>query len=262
MAIIVKDNPMKLFLIQVIYGFLLPPGGIILLLLLFNLYGYRKHWKWQPILSAIILILYFLSTRIGADFIAGPLERAYPHPETVSGDVLLMVGRGALSGVPGVGGEGQPGPITARSMLVTAELYQKTHLPILVAGGVTFSNSISEAEVSLREFKNLGIPEDKLYGDLKSRNTVENAKNSAEICAENHWTHPILLAEAVHAPRAVMIFRRAGLDVSVYPTNYRREFTHYGSPIFAFIPNANDLNDSSVAIKEWLGIFAIKAGLQ
>lgn len=253
---------MKLFLIQVIYGFLLPPGGIILLLLLFNLYGYRKHWKWQPILSAIILVLYLLSTRMGADFIAGPLERAYPHPDTVSGDVLLMIGRGSFSGVPGIDGEGQPSPVMSRSMLVTAELYQKTRLPILVAGGVTFSNSISETEIALREFKSLGIPAYKLYGDPKSRNTVENAKNSVTICRENHWDHPILLAEAVHAPRAAMIFRRAGLDVSVYPTNYRRELVHHGSPIFAIIPDANNLNDSSVAIKEWLGIFAIKTGLQ
>ena len=131
-----------------------------------------------------------------------------------------------------------------------------------MAGGVTFSNSISESDIALREFKNLGVPANKLYGDFNSKNTVENAKNSAVICRENGWTHPILLAEAVHAPRAAIIFRRAGLDVSVYPTNYRRELTHHGSPIFAVIPDANNLNDSAVALKEWLGIFAINVGLQ
>lgn len=253
---------MKLFLIQIIYGFLLPPGGIILLLILFNIYGYRKHCKCQPVLTLIILVLYFFSSRIGADFIAGSLERTYPHKEEVSGDVLLMIGRGSFSGVPGIEGAGQPSPVMARSMLVTAELYQKKHLPILVAGGVTFSNSISESDIALREFKNLGVPANKLYGDFNSKNTVENAKNSAVICRENGWTHPILLAEAVHAPRAAIIFRRAGLDVSVYPTNYRRELTHHGSPIFAVIPDANNLNDSAVALKEWLGIFAINVGLQ
>lgn len=232
------------------------------MLILFNIYGYRKHWKCQPVLTLIILVLYFFSSRIGADLIAGSLERTYPHKEEVSGDVLLMIGRGSFSGVPGIGGAGQPSPVMARSMLVTAELYQKKHLPILVAGGVTFSNSISESDIALREFKNLGVPANKLYGDFNSKNTVENAKNSAVICRENGWTHPILLAEAVHAPRAAIIFRRAGLDVSVYPTNYRRELTHHGSPIFAVIPDANNLNDSAVALKEWLGIFAINVGLQ
>lgn len=67
------------------------------MLILFNIYGYRKHWKCQPVLTLIILVLYFFSSRIGADFIAGSLERTYPHKEEVSGDVLLMIGRGSFS---------------------------------------------------------------------------------------------------------------------------------------------------------------------
>lgn len=40
------------------------------------------------------------------DFVAGSLERIYPHKEEVSGDVLLMIGRGSFSRVPGIGGAG------------------------------------------------------------------------------------------------------------------------------------------------------------
>lgn len=64
------------------------------------------------------------------------LERTYPHKEEVSGDVLLMIGRGSFAGVPDIGGAGQPSPVMARSMLVTAELYQKNHLQFLWQEGL------------------------------------------------------------------------------------------------------------------------------
>lgn len=253
---------MSLGLIQFAYQLILPPSGLILLLLLVNLYGYKQHWKRNKIFSIIILLFYLLSTRIGADFLAGQLEKRYKPLQQLSGDVLIMVGSGSISGAPGVGGEGQPSAIMSRNMLVTAQLEKQTELPVLVTGGITSGNTISEADIALRELHNLGILQERLYGEGKSRNTAENARNTAVICREKNWKHPILLADALHATRTEMFFRREGLDVTVYPTYYRRSLSHKGTLLSYIMPNTGNLDDSTAAIKEYLGILAVKLRLQ
>lgn len=244
------------------YQFILPPGGIIILFLAYIIYEKKQYHRSHIFLSVLLLVFYLLSTRIGADMLAKPLENTYRPPEQITGDVLLMLGSGAMQYVSDVGGQGQPSPIMAKSMLTTAQLSNKTNLPILVSGGGSHGVHISEAEIALRTFRNLNISENKLYGELRSRNTAENARNSATICKEHGWTHPVLLVAAMHAPRAAILFEREGLKVTVYPTYYRRPIEYRDSLIFYIIPSSGDLDDSAMAIKEYLGILAIRLQLQ
>ncbi len=161
-----------------------------------------------------------------------------------------------------MGGTGQPSGTMAKSMLTTFRLQKETNLPILVSGGTVYQDTGTEGDIALRIFRQMGVPEDKLFTDNKSRNTVENARFSHQLCQEHHWSHPILLVVAIQAPRTAMIFEREGIHAIVYPTHYRRPGSTHFNPILDLVPQSDNLNDSAYALKEYLGILAIKLHAQ
>lgn len=250
------------YLIQLLYQWLLPPGGLFLLLLAYIIHERIYCKQIHVLLSILLFCFYILSTGFGADLLVRPLESAYERPSQLDGDLLLMLGSGAVQDNPDVDGNGQPSPIMAKSILMTAQLYKKTQLPILISGGGAHDVKISEAQIASRDFQNIGIPSYKVYTEDTSRNTVENARKSAVICKGQNWRRPILIVAAIHAPRAAIFFKREGMDILVYPTHYRRLQTHRGFYLSNFIPSSGNLDDSAMAIKEYIGIIAARLHLQ
>ena len=98
-----------------------------------------------------------------------------------------------------------------------------------------------------------------IYTDEKSRNTAENAAFSKAICEANGWHRPIVVTSAFHMERAAYLFRREGLDVTPYPCDYH---AGTGVSLYSFVPQASVLADSCLAIKEYVGLAAFRAGLQ
>lgn len=250
-----------IYWIQLIYQMLLPPGGILFILFSYILFEKKKYKKWNRPLIVIVSLFYFLSTGMCADMLAKPLEQMYSPTKDIQGDVLLMMCSGANQYIPDVDGMGAPAPIMAKTMMVTAQLYHKTSLPILICGGGSHNSIIKEAEVAERDLKNIGIPSEKIYIEKESRNTAEGAKEAAKIFKEKGWRHPILLAAALHTPRSLALFQRERIDIRVYPTYYRRSVFKKPFTVSKFIPSAANLDDSAMAIKEYLGILAIKLRL-
>jgi uncharacterized SAM-binding protein YcdF (DUF218 family) len=90
---------------------------------------------------------------------------------------------------------------------------------------------------------------------------VENARFTASISREKGFKNLILVTSGYHMPRSVLIFKRAGLNVIPYPTDYKTNATGYWD-VFSFLPNSYAFNINCMAFKEYLGILAIKAGVQ
>ena len=251
-----------LYLMKFVYQWLLPPACIFLPLLGLAVYMQRKRMRGRWGLSVLLLIFYILSIRIGADALVRPLESWYVPPQIVEGDVLLMLGNGAMTGVPDLDGCEQPSGTMAKSMLLTFRLQRLTGLPILVSGGKVFQDTGTEADIAEREFLGMGVPGEKLFRENRSRNTVENARLSKTVCLQQGWTHPALLVVALQAPRTAMIFAREGLACTIYPTHYRRSTVWHFNPVLDLVPTGDNLADSSAALREYLGIAALKLGLQ
>ena len=62
-------------------------------------------------------------------------------------------------------------------------------------------------------------------------------------------------------PRSVAFFEREGVDVIPYPTDYKTS-RNTSLNAFALIPKAENLYHSSIAVKEYLGLLAVKMGWQ
>ena len=91
-----------LYLVKIFYAFIIPPGGIISLLILFNIYLYWKKFKGKYILTVITLLFYLLSTNFIAYHLVKPLENFYQN-KTIEqlkqdkDDVIIMLGGGAIN---------------------------------------------------------------------------------------------------------------------------------------------------------------------
>lgn len=251
-----------LYLIKFCYQWLLPPALFILMLAGITVYMYRRRAPGRIALAAVTGLLYIFSLRLPAMILMQPLEYAISQPQNPSGDVLLMLGNGAIGDVPDITGTGQPSGTMGKNMLMTLRLHHKTKLPILISGGTVFEDSGNEASIASREFLEMGVPKDKIFSEGGSRNTVENARLSREICDAHGWNHPIVTVVALQAPRTAKIFEREGMDVTIYPTHYRTGASWHFNPILDLIPDGGNLSNSAAAIREYLGIAALYLHLQ
>jgi uncharacterized SAM-binding protein YcdF (DUF218 family) len=108
--------------------------------------------------------------------------------------------------------EGRPSERLRRRVALAVELYRAGAAPFLVlSGGGT--GSVAEAEIMRDLTRAAGVPQTALLCEPDSRNTVENAINSARLLRERGLARVILVSDRTHLPRAALLFRLAGLDV-------------------------------------------------
>ena len=211
-----------LYIIKWLYAWILPMGGIVLALILLLCYMFRKHSPGRWALAAITAVFYLLSIEPVSNGLIHPLETAYDQPQgaDVDGDVIILLGGGSRAGVPDFDGTGQVGSAAANRFLMALRLQKAKDLPILLSGGTILKGDANESEIEKRMLLSLGVPENKIFMDDKSRNTAENAAFSRQICEHQGWKKPILVTSAFHMPRSVRFFTRQGLDVTPYPCDY------------------------------------------
>jgi uncharacterized SAM-binding protein YcdF (DUF218 family) len=86
--------------------------------------------------------------------------------------------------------------------------------------------------------------------ETSSRNTFENAVDSAQIVkpkADERW---LLITSAAHMPRAVGCFRRAGFSIVAYPVDFATQGGSGPAPI-----GERRLSQLDDAAREWIGLF-------
>ena len=177
-----------LYLVKIFYAFIIPPGGIISLLILFNIYLYWKKFKGKYILTVITLLFYLLSTNFIAYHLVKPLENFYQN-KTIEqlkqdkDDVIIMLGGGAIN-VADIDGEGQVSGYVANRMITVMRLQKELDIPIILSGGKVFEDTGREADIEKRIFEGMGVNSQALILENQSRNTVENVQNSKVIMEE------------------------------------------------------------------------------
>ncbi len=253
-------------LLKFCYQWVLPPGFCILALLVTGALFLRSRRAGGWVFLVAGLVLWVLSLRGTATLVCAPLESTYMPPavsEIMSQgcDVLVMTGAGSVGGVPDVDGTGQPSSIMAKSMLTAFRLQRLTGLPLLVTGGEVRKSDGREGDIALRIFAGMGVEGNKLLTENQSRNTVQNARFTKELLQEKGFDKVLLVVPALHAPRAARLFEREGVDCLVYPSNYRRSLGWTLTLPADLMPTADNLNDVSDALREYLALLAMRLGL-
>lgn len=199
--------------------------------------------------AGLSFLVWVGTTKVFCNVLLGPLERAYSVPVKPEGDVIVLLCGGFRGGGKSFSASERLAPGTLERVVVAFKLQKDTGLPLLISGGAPFSEA-PEAEAAAAFLKELGVPENKLITEEKSRDTKENARFSLKICDEKGYKKIILLTSAYHLPRSVLLFSKAGTaEIVPFPVARRS-----GGPRFFndYLPGSGP--DSRLALNEYLGL--------
>jgi uncharacterized SAM-binding protein YcdF (DUF218 family) len=132
---------------------------------------------------------------------------------------------------------------------------------ILASGGSGIVNftEVSEAEAIGKLLLICGVDSADIIFESKSRNTRENAMNSVQVIQKYFKKSPRILVftSAFHCRRAEACFEKAGLQVDMFPVDFRFTDPSF-NPEKAFIPNDEAWGKWSLLIHEIAGFIVYK----
>jgi uncharacterized SAM-binding protein YcdF (DUF218 family) len=143
---------------------------------------------------------------------------------------------------------------TLHRCLHAARLYREgPACPILVSGGKVDPESEGPAcaRVMASFLRRLGVRRRDLVLEDRSRNTYENARESARLLEERGLRKVVLVTDAVDMYRAERCFRKQGVEVVPAPCHYRA--TRFRLDLFTFLPSPGAARGFQRAWHEWLG---------
>lgn len=200
-----------------------------------------------------VLLLYFLSTGVGAWLLAHPLEMLEPvlasrQPAPAQAIVVLSAGRVRFSPEYGVA---VPDFTALERITYAARVARTTGLPLLVSGGLLVED---DRETLARGMQRVFEDQFQLpvrWAETASRNTAQNATLSARMLRPDGVTRIILVTDAMHMRRARLAFERAGLAVTPAPTFYVEAGPFEPGRL---LPTIENLRRSHYALYEWFGL--------
>lgn len=243
------------FVLSKILSFLLSPHIWIVGLLIFSLLTKNGRRKRRSLLASVLLLFLFSNA-----FLFNECRRLWEKPYGPSKHSSADVYDGGIV----LGGMAVYDKKHERLEFNTGidrlwqaiDLYKSKRIRklILVGGpGSLTNNDISES-VMLREFLlRIGIPSEDMIIEPDSRNTRENAVNTAKLLSREVKTSRFLLfTSALHMRRAEACFVKAGLAVTPYATNLAPSERKY-YPDHLLLPSASALVSWEMIIREIVG---------
>ncbi len=228
-------------LLKILQSFLMPSTFVLLFVVLGFLF-IKKRKKWAKILFFLgAFFYYFFSITPVSDFLLMPLEEKHGTLSIEEMDraekvVLLLGGRES-------------------NVLRGSEVLRIWHMTggrmrIIISGTDPLISASQEATAVRNFFINRGVNPEYITIEGKSRNTRENVINVKEIVGENPF---FLVTSGYHMNRALIEFERLGANPIPAPTDFKRKrFPSY--MLFDFIPSAQNLRNSDIALHEHIGI--------
>lgn len=227
-----------------------------LLLLLLALLLLLIQWRRAAVISLLCCFswLYLSSTGLAADTLMATLEGDYP-PKAMSvvppADAIVVLG-GATRGDTHFSSLGDLNAQADR-LVHAAALYRAGKAPLILLSGGAGPGNRAEADIMEETLELMGIPPRAMLRERASRDTHDNAVYSALQLQERGLERIHLVTSAFHMRRAVPLFERQGLTVIPAPTDYQRLVG--SAPVPRWLPTADDLQRSTIAIREHVGFW-------
>jgi uncharacterized SAM-binding protein YcdF (DUF218 family) len=233
----------------------LPPASLLALYGAGLLLRRRRPRAGAVCRHGAVLLLYLLSTGVGAWLLAHPLESLEPvlaSQPAAPAQAIVVLTAGRIRHSPEYDGRAVPDFIALERITYGAHVARTSGLPLLVTGGL-ITDDADEEPLALGMQR---VFEDQFrlpvrWTETVSRNTAQNASYSAAILRREGITRVILVTDALHMPRARRAFERAGLAVTPAPTFYVEPGPF---ELRRLVPTAENLRRSHSALYEWLGL--------
>lgn len=216
---------------KILTSFLLPPGIFIIALLFIGAWFlFKKRWKLGIVNCLIGCLMWVFSISPVSNALLRGFEIGTHIPKNPQGDVIILLGGGSSEH-------------KFERFVAAVGLQKRLGLPIIISAEKFYKDLLID----------LGLPPDKIIIEDKSRDTVENAAFTHEICARSGYNKPIIVTSAYHIRRAVMIFEKAGMNVIGFPAHH----ISWGSKGWRdYLPR--NFVKTSIAIKEYMALLFYK----
>lgn len=249
------------FILSKIFSFVLKPVAWIIISLVLSFFLKSLKWKKFFFIAGIFLLLLFTNRAI----FQWSVHSWEPKPismDKLNGKydyIILLGGYSNFQTALGktqfqIGGAGN-------RLITTLALYKKGfgNKIILTGGsGKLIGDKFSEAVYVAPYLKLLGLGDSLIIEESKSRNTWENALYTKEIIDSiTPNASCLLVTSALHMPRSLACFERAGLKTTPYPTDYlSQDSDHFFDKYIE--PSSHTLFHWEAVIHEWIGVIAYK----
>jgi uncharacterized SAM-binding protein YcdF (DUF218 family) len=253
-----------LFALSKIFWALANPGNLLVVGLLTGAIAVRLPWRRARVLGKW-LVAFVAGTAVAVAvlplgaWLMAPLENRFPAlaeaPARADGVIVL----GGAINLPVSADRGIPSLSALADRMTTfvalARQYPEAKL-VFSGGSSSLLNQVHrEADYAEPLFESLGLASGRVLFDRASRNTRENAVNSAALARPRPDEVWLLVTSASHMPRAVGAFRRIGWPVIPVPVDYVTGARDLGGLNFAFLRGMSLL---SLASHEWIGLAAYR----
>jgi uncharacterized SAM-binding protein YcdF (DUF218 family) len=234
----------------------------VMILGLVLLFFTKKQRMAKTLLTAGLALLALLSLGPVARALVRPLEQTYPP--------LLAEATQAVSTMP----DGSPAPrwvvvlgggkSERRSMAPIHQLFEASLVRVaegirlqrllpeskLVLSGGGERGETTEAETLAAAGASLGAPQDRMVLESQSRDTIDEVRALRALLGEDRF---VLVTSANHLPRAMAMFKKAGMNPIPAPTDYLS--SDENSDMLGWFPHARAGLTIELAMHEYLGLF-------
>ena len=190
-----------------------------------------------------------------SDWVLAPLEDRFPTLRTIPPGITGEIAIGGAVDPEMTAARGIPSLNDAAERMTEfvrlALLHPEWRLAFTGGSGRVLRSDLSEADVARMLWDGLGLAGRSIVYEDRSRTTWENAVLLARIVHPTPDERWILITSAMHMPRAMGAFRRAGWNVLADPVGYKT------APVAAVVADQS-LNGRlallDAAVHEWAGL--------
>jgi uncharacterized SAM-binding protein YcdF (DUF218 family) len=251
------QTPVVFFYLSKLLSGILFPYPLFLIVCLIAAWQMPKTARIRPVFRIAVIAFYMLSINPVSGWLIGILEErhVYQSLQTAPTADAIVVLSGMVDPLTGIGD--RPEFLSSGDRILAAEeLWRAKKAPqIVISGGsgLILQTGESEARILERWLTARGVP---VMAETDSRNTAENAIETAKIAHREGWRRILLVTSAFHMPRSIACFRKAAphLQIAPYPVDYYRSRDWPGPE--AFFPASGAMGVSTMAVKEYIGLIA------
>ncbi len=210
----------------------------------------RLRRPWALVVAAIAVLAVFSSGPV-ANALARAAERSAPRTfrPDVTYDAVIVLG-GAYDPAASRASGGTELREGAERILRGWELVRDGRAGhVVVSGGAIdpAPGDRAEADAVAELYRAWGVPAERIVAEPRSRNTRENAVETARIVRERGWRTLLVVTSAAHMPRALGCFHAVGLAPDALPVDHR------AGGAGERLPRAEALDLSSGMLRELAG---------
>lgn len=250
-----------MFAFSVILWWIIQPSNVFLALFVAGIALLWTPWRrsGRRLLAFLAVMAVILAIFPIGTWMIVPLENRFPQvrelPSSVVGvitlggavDQSMTVARDQASLSDGVE--------RLTEFVAVARLRSELRLVYTGGSGSLTRQELKETHVARRLFSEIGLDPARVVYEDQSRNTHENAVMTHALIRPNPDETWVLITSAMHMPRSVGVFRKAGWKVLPYPVDFKSE----GTGQFRYFQGlANGFGKLGAALKEWIGLIAYR----